>query len=171
MKNTSTRDHNFIESGSGLKRGAFGLAVSGVLLTATLAQAQVEALEANPLEPAGVGADRGIESRGRGSGGTRIGRSAGRAGRGEENPAETLLRDIDGTNYGRRTGHTLTRASKIPVARRSGAIRPASSVSGRGEVYFARRGDYENAIYAPRAGSYRYPAPRRGSAIRTLRQR
>lgn len=170
MKNTSSRNSN-IEYISALKRGAFGLAVSGVLLTATLAQAQVEALESNPLEPAGVGADRGIESRGRGSGGAHIGRSAGRAGRAEENPAETMLRDIDGTNYGRRTGHTLTRASKIPVARPSGAIRPASSVSGRGNVHYARRGAYENAIYAPRAGSYRWPARRRGPATRPMRQR
>jgi hypothetical protein len=39
---------------SSLKRGAFTVAVSGVLLAATLAHAQVEALDLNPLEPAGV---------------------------------------------------------------------------------------------------------------------
>jgi hypothetical protein len=68
-------------------------------------QAQVESIEPNPTQPFDIDTDFGY---GPTNGGARFGRGPARPGQPrEENPAETLLRGIEGTNYGRYTGHPL----------------------------------------------------------------
>ena len=151
-----------------LKGGAWAFVASGVLFTASAAQAQVEALERNPLEPEGVGADIELEARNQSSGGPGIGRTVvGPARRADENPAETMLRSIEGTNYGHRTGRAM-RGDAAPAAPRSAALprkpppRPAVAVES------ARRGSYQSAHYVPRR-YYRWRAPRRAPTVRTWR--
>lgn len=70
-----------------------------------MAGAQVENIEPNPTQPYDIDTDFGY---GPSSGGAHLGRGAARPGQPREpNPAETMLRDIEGTNYGRYTGRAI----------------------------------------------------------------
>ncbi|HEX5470835.1 MAG TPA: hypothetical protein VFW73_03060 [Lacipirellulaceae bacterium] len=69
------------------------------------ALAQVETIEPNPTQPYDIDLDFPYNS---GYGGARIGRQRARPGQPrDENPAETMLRDIEGSNYGHYTGRAL----------------------------------------------------------------
>lgn len=133
------------------------IVVGGTLIAATAAHAQVGALNPNPTMPSGVGSAGELEGSHHGSmDGTRIGR-----GSGDKNPADIMLRDIGGTNRGRRTGRAAIRGGAVRNALRVEGVTRASPLGEQGAVYFARRGDYENAIYAPSHGSYRTHVPSR----------
>lgn len=109
---------------------------------------QTGSLNPNPLQPSGVGSragsDIGIT---RGGGGTGMGRGVGPTGSLDENPADTLLKDINGTNYGRRTGSYMFK-------RQTSGYRGVAPKFEGGAVRFDRRGTYEEAIYGSRPGSY-----------------
>ncbi|HVA48865.1 MAG TPA: hypothetical protein VNH11_21035 [Pirellulales bacterium] len=159
---------------SSLLRVVGAIAASGSLLfVAATANAQVESLDPNPTLPAGVGSASDLEEYHHGSSaGAHIGRAiGGRVDGADENPADIMLRDIGGTNRGRRTGHAALRGRAVRDAQRIEKDGRSSPLGERGAVYFARRGDYENAIYAPRSGSYRQPAARRQPAGRSTNQR
>ena len=140
-----------------LKRPMWAIVVGGTLIAATAAHAQVEALNPNPTLPAGIGSAGELEGFHHGSmEGTRIGR-----GSGDKNPADIMLRDIGGTNRGRRTGRAAIRGGAVRAALQVEGVTRASPLGERGAVYFAHRGDYENAIYSPSRGSYRTRVPSR----------
>lgn len=96
----------------------------------------------------------------RGAGGRAVGRGVGPAPQGgDENPAATLLDEINGSRNGKRTGHAALR----PPRRYQRGVRgmssdPPSLTPRRIEeraVYFAKRGAYEDMVYRPYQGSYR----------------
>jgi hypothetical protein len=70
-------------------------------LWGAVGHAQVDTIDPNPLLPLDVGGS--LTSRGFSDSRFLMGRTSSR----DPNPAETLLRSIDGTNYGRATGHSL----------------------------------------------------------------
>lgn len=150
---------------------AWAFLASGALPSVRSIHAQVESLEPNPLEPAGAGAADVLEFRGRTSAGAHLGRAKGgraksaRARRAEQNPAEMMLRDIDGTNYGRRTGHAALRDSPERAAPQAEGPRRPPSRGEREPLYFTQRGGYERGRYSP-GGRYRQSAP----TVRTKRQ-
>lgn len=81
------------------------VAIGVVLFCSGIAQAQVETIEPNPTQPFDIDTDFGY---GPTSGGARFGREPRRPGQPrEENPAETMLRDIERTNYGHYSRHAL----------------------------------------------------------------
>lgn len=113
----------------------------------------------NPLLPSGVGSASDVDmSRGNQSSGGRLGRGVRADGRLDENPADTLLKGINGSNYGRQTGRNT-----FDPRRRSAAYRGVAPKIEEGAVRFDKRGSYEEAIYGTRAGSY--------SSARTTRRR
>lgn len=80
-----------------------------------MARAQVETIEPNPTQPYDIDTDFGYGPSG---GGARFGRGVARPGQPREpNPAETMLRDIEGTNYGRYTGRAIAgyRTAAAPI--------------------------------------------------------
>ncbi|HEX5446988.1 MAG TPA: hypothetical protein VFW87_24450, partial [Pirellulales bacterium] len=116
----------------------------------------------------GVGADIEIEARNRSSSGPGIGRTVvGPARRADENPAETMLRSIEGTNYGHRTGRAM-RGEAAPAAQRSATLHRTSPPRPAVAVDNARSGTYQSARYAPRR-YYRRRASRRAPTVRTWR--
>lgn len=88
------------------------LLLMAVVNWAEFALAQVEMLNPNPTMPADIGHE--LDYRGISAGGAGLGRISAR----EANPAETLLRSINGTNYGRATGHALFSRSAVERALR-----------------------------------------------------
>jgi hypothetical protein len=108
-----------------------------------------QGLNPNPLMPSGVGSASDMDmGRGyQGPGGV-LGRGIG--GTGDVNPADTLLKEMNGTNNGRRTGRNALRDPR----RRTTGYRPlAGKVEGTA-VRFETPGAYEEAIYGSRRGSY-----------------
>ncbi|HVA47021.1 MAG TPA: hypothetical protein VNH11_11700 [Pirellulales bacterium] len=112
-------------------------ATSAALCPAGLALAQVESLDPNPTMPYDMSRENGTYRSSRG--GIGLGRGPSVPGQArEENPAETLLRDIEGTNYGRYTGRAIfpqgVEGRKQPAARREapagGVSRAAAAPSG-----------------------------------------
>jgi hypothetical protein len=145
----------------------------GALLVTARALAQVESLNPNPMLPAGVGSPSDLEEYHHGTiKGARIGREiGGRVDGADKNPADIMLRELNGTRSGRHTGHSLFRGEPVRAAQRIEAHRYTPKFRDHSAVYFGRRGDYENAIYAPHRGSYRQPTPRRTPAVRAQNQR
>ncbi|HVX12786.1 MAG TPA: hypothetical protein VHC22_16510 [Pirellulales bacterium] len=154
-------------------RWAAAASVVAALGPVSMLHAQVEALNPNPTLPAGTGSAGELERYHHGtSAGVHIGREiGGRVDGNDENPAEIMLRDIGGTNRNRRTGHTAIRGRAVRSALRVEGLSRAEPRAEEGAVYFSRRGDYENAIYAPYRGSYRERAPRRSPVVRSSNQR
>ena len=94
------------------------LATSLALTSFRLAHAQVETIEPNPTQPYDIDTDFGYGPTG---GRDHIGRGVTRPGQPrEENPAETMLREIEGTNYGRYTGRAIAgyRTGVAPIGGR-----------------------------------------------------
>jgi hypothetical protein len=137
---------------SALHRISVTVFALGILVDCGVSFGQTGSLNPNPLQPSGIGSragsDIGIT---RGAGGTGIGRGIG-PGNGalDENPADTLLKEINGTNNSRRTGSNLF----IDNRRRSSGYRGVSPKFEGGAVRFDRQGTYEEAIYGSRPGSY-----------------
>lgn len=154
------------------QRAFWLLSASGMLFAAGIAHAQVEALNPNPTLPAGTGSASGLEEYRHGNtAGTRIGREiGGRVDGADKNPAEMMLRELNGTNRGRRTGHVAIRGEPVRAAQRVEAYRHIPPFRDGSAVYFARRGEYENAIYLPYRGSYRQSAPARRPARNSKQQ-
>lgn len=123
---------------------------------ANLALAQVETLNPNPLQPSGIGSGPvGGDYRGyRGNGQMGLGIGP-KASGGDENPAETLLREMYRSNYKHPTGKVRFHGPAVRAARRfDPALSQLPALEG-GAVYFAERGAYEDTLYRPRQGSYR----------------
>jgi hypothetical protein len=127
------------------------LALLTVVHFAAIAQAQVETIDPNPTMPRDVGGR--LTYRGHSGGGVRLGRETPR----EENPAETLLRSIDGTNYGRATGHSIFPGGAERRAVNNDTRRQLRSPPPTANMYFSERGAYEDRVYYPARGSYRTP--------------
>lgn len=126
-----------------LQAVAFGVAT--VLHFGASANAQVETIDPNPTMPRDVGGRLTYRSH---SGGGRLGRAA----KGEENPAETLLKSIDGTNYGRSTGHSVF---GVQPRTNTNAGRHLRRPDPSATMFFGDRGAYEDRVYAPAKGTYR----------------
>lgn len=132
-----------------------------LILAAGLATPSSQALaQYNPLLPAGVGS--GTEySGGYYGGGAGIGRGKGPVPEGgDANPAETLLRQMEGTNYGHHTGHAYFRGQPASRAARVRRSTPASRPPAT--VRYDRRGDYERKLYL-RSAKNRRPDSRPGA--------
>lgn len=128
---------------------------------------QTERLNPNPLQPSGVGSGSDVD-RTRGGGGTQFGRGVGPGGNlSDENPADTLLRGLGGSNAGRRSGQSMFGDPR----RQSTGYRGVKPKFKDGALVFDKRGTYEEAIYGSRPGSYsmartssrRAPSPRRAA--------
>lgn len=134
---------------------------------------QVESLNPNPTTPQAPDRGGALEQYRHGSSrGTRIGLGVGATDGADKNPAEIMLRDINGTNRGRKRGHAAIKGKPARAARKLETGSSVPTWAQEGAVYFARRGDYENAIYAPQRGTYRVPAPRqRQTAYRSNNRR
>ncbi|HQU45208.1 MAG TPA: hypothetical protein PK867_20505 [Pirellulales bacterium] len=89
------------------RRTSFAILAACAFLGPTgLSLAQVETIDPNPTMPYDM--SREIGTYGSSRGGMGLGRGPSVPGQArEENPAETLLRDIEGTNYGRYTGRAI----------------------------------------------------------------
>ena len=73
---------------------------------------------------------------------------------GDENPAGTLLDELNGSNNGRRSGHAALPPGNKRVMNSLSPYRNIQRGDG-GAVYFAKRGAYEDMVYHPYRGSYR----------------
>ncbi len=94
-----------------------------------------------------------LGSRRHAAGNSGIGRGVGPSPKGgEENPAETLLDEINGSNNGRRRGHAALRTRAGDSSSEPAPITP-ERVEERA-VYFAKKGAYEDMVYHPYKGSY-----------------
>lgn len=129
--------------------------LSVTLLAAGVSQAQFS----NPLLPSGVGSSRDIESYSSGSG-SASGLGLGGRNRGERNPADVLLNEINGTNRGRRTGRAALQGTQRYRVRRVDLSSKLVDREDKQAVFFDRRGAYEDAIYSPQRGTYRSSARR-----------
>ena len=117
-----------------------------------LAFAQTGTINPNPLQPSGVGSASDVDmSRGGLYSGRGIGRGVGPTGPAlDENPADTLLKEINGSNNSRRTGRYIFGDPR----RRTAGYRAVGAKLEEGAVRFDKRGAYEEAIYGSRPGSY-----------------
>lgn len=130
------------------------LAVGSMLLVAGVCLAQ-----SNPLLPAGVGSGSDLSSWYSHGGTPGLGRGKGPVPQGgDANPAETLLRHMEGTNYGRYTGHAYFQRRPVSeaVRRDRTAGRPSKSDRRGGSK---RASNASHGRKARRAGSPR-PAAR-----------
>jgi len=116
---------------------------------AAVAQAQVETIDPNPTMPRDVGGR--LTYRGFPAGGSKLGRASNR----DENPAETLLMSIDGTNYGRATGRSLFARNAAPRALNYDARRLTRYDPRAATMRFSQRGAYEDLVYERAGRSYR----------------
>ncbi|HEV3340251.1 MAG TPA: hypothetical protein VG125_07835 [Pirellulales bacterium] len=116
---------------------------------AAVADAQVETIDPNPTMPRDVGGR--LTYRGFSNGGGRLGRAK----PGEENPAETLLRSIEGSNYGRATGHSIFSHGGSRGVTGDDVRRQSRSPDRPATLYYSQRGAYEDRVYHPGRGSYR----------------
>lgn len=108
--------------------------------------------QSNPLLPEGVGSGRDLSAYYYPSG---AGGGSGRArARGDVNPAETLLREMNGTNYRRHSGRAYFRGRPVDEARR---------IIARQMARDRRRAQLEQTILAPQ------PTRRRGASDRSAR--
>lgn len=123
-----------------------------VLMTAEVCHAQL----GNPLLPSGVGSASDIESYSRGSGGSGVLPRV----PGERNPADMLLKGINGSNRGRRTGRAALEGNRRYRVRRVDMANNVMEREDKQAVVFDRLGAYEDAIYSPTRGSYRMPSRR-----------
>lgn len=117
-----------------------------------LTYAQTGTINPNPLQPSGVGSASDVDmSRGGLYSGRGIGRGVGPTGPAlDENPADTLLKEINGSNNSRRTGRYIFGDPR----RRTSGYRAVTAKIEEGAVRFDKRGAYEEAIYGSRPGSY-----------------
>lgn len=132
--------------------------------------AQVETINPNPLEPAGVGEPESV------GGGSTLGTYHSGVGRADtrlrssgpgDNPAGTMLRELNGPLYDQGRGHVRIGGPAALAARKAYRIPAGRHALQAGAVYFADRGAYEDTIYRPQGGTYRYaPRPRQTSYYR-----
>lgn len=135
-------------------------AMFAALSAANLAFAQVESLNPNPLQPSGVGSGPvgGPYGYGRTSDG-RMGIGIGpKASGGNENPAETLLREMFRSKFKRPTGSVRFHGKEVREARKFDTKLSGMPALEGGAVYFGERGAYEDSLYRPRRGTYRRSA-------------
>jgi hypothetical protein len=143
------------------------------ILPTLAARAQVEALNPNPTLPAGPGSSGALEEYHHGSSaGVKMGREiGGRVDGADKNPADVMLREIGGTTRGRRSGRVAIHGGAVRAALKFEGLSRASPRAEQNAVYFGRRGEYEDAIYAPFRGSYREGAARRNPTYRPSSKR
>jgi hypothetical protein len=112
---------------------------------------QVETIDPNPTMPRDVGGRLNYYSRG--SGGAWLGRATGSP-ETDPNPAETLLRSIEGTHYGRYTGHSIFADNAVRRAieydaRLNSRLRDAAPLTR-----YSRRGASIDRVYQPTKGNH-----------------
>ncbi|MGH7138929.1 MAG: hypothetical protein ACREHD_24555, partial [Pirellulales bacterium] len=77
----------------------------------------------------------------------------------QQAPSGAFLKELNGSNNGRRTGHAALGSPRR--YQRSGlSSDPSAMAPPRVEeraVYFAQRGAYEDSVYRPNRGTYRQP--------------
>lgn len=128
---------------------SWALVVGVAALSAcTVSKAQVVG---TPLEPSGVGSGRELGPYSDRTGGGALG---GPAGRGVRNPADTLLRELNGTNNGRRRGQAAFRGRPVREAERYDRTQGQAMRLDQGTVMFRKRGEYEDTLYGSRRGGY-----------------
>jgi hypothetical protein len=136
------------------------LLFSVLVCGASVAQAQVETIDPNPTMPRDVGGR--LTYRGFSGGGFKLGRTSAR----DENPAETLLKSIDGTNYGRASGHSIFARKAAPRAPANTARRrPLSYDPLPATMPLSQRRAYENRAYEHARGTYRAAERKRTNGI------
>lgn len=131
------------------------------LSVSAICQAQVVG---TPLEPSGVGSGRELGPYSDRTGGGALG---GPAGRGVRNPADTLLRELNGTNNGRRRGQAAFRGRPVRDAERYDRTQGQATRLDQGTVMFRNRGEYEDTLYGARRGGYSMANRSRTRATRT----
>lgn len=146
---------------TGIPQNYFRGATPGMSLSPQEAPSGAANSGLSPLRPgARSGGTLGSPRRRTGASGA-VGRGVGPAPKGgDENPAETLLDEMNGSHNGNRTGHAALR----PPRRYQRGVRgmssdPPSLTPRRIEeraVYFAKRGAYEDMVYRPYQGTYRH---------------
>ena len=117
--------------------------------------AQVETVNPNPLQPQGIGGGTSIGTYRSSSGDNRGGSGLRSSGPGD-NPADLMLRELNGPEYYQGRGAQRIRGPSVAAARRAYRLSNQRQQLLDGAVYFPGRGEYEDAIYHPRRGSYRY---------------
>lgn len=145
---------------SGIPQNYFRGAMPGMSLSPQEAPSGASNSGLTPLRPGARSGGTLGSPRRRTGGGRAVGRGVGPAPQGgDENPAETLLDEMNGSHNGQRTGHAALR----PPRRYQRGVRGLSSdppaiaprrIEERA-VYFAQRGAYEDMVYRPYQGSYR----------------
>lgn len=148
---------------TGIPQNYFRGAAPGMSLSPQEAPSGASNSVLSPLRPgARSGSTTGRRRGGAAGGGRAVGRDIGPVPKGgDENPAETLLDQMNGSRNGKRSGHAALR----PPRRYQRGVRgmssdPPSLTPQRIEeraVYFAHRGAYEDMVYRPYQGSYRQP--------------
>ena len=124
--------------------------VAAIFAGCAIAMPRPTCAQYNPLLPAGVGSGTEYYG-GYYGGGSGIGRGKGPVPEGgDANPADTLLRQIEGTNYGHYTGHSYIRGQ---------SQRKPTQAGKAATVRYDRRGDYERDLYL-RTPTSRRPASR-----------
>jgi len=123
-----------------------------------VAQGQVETIDPNPTMPRDVGGR--LTYRGFSDSQFRLGRTSKR----DENPAETLLKSIDGTNYGRASGHSIFSPKFVERTSKNVRRRPLTDDPGTAMMYLSRRGSYEGRANERARGISRTAEHQRGSA-------
>lgn len=153
------RSNHLIARGWALVVGVAAMSISAVC------QAQVVG---TPLEPSGVGSGRELGPYSDRTGGGALG---GPAGRGVRNPADTLLRELNGTNNGRRRGQAAFRGRPVRDAERYDRTQGQATRLDQGTVMFRTRGEYEDTLYGARRGGYSMANRRRTRAPRSTAPR
>lgn len=136
---------------------------AGALVAACLAAAgtdrcfgQVESINPNPLQPQGVGGGSSIGTYR--SGASNGGQSGLRSTSPGDNPAGLMLRELNRPEYDQDRGSVRIRGASVDAARRAYRLSHQRQQLLEGAVYFGSPGEYEDAIYRPLRGSYRYTA-------------
>ncbi|HVX60232.1 MAG TPA: hypothetical protein VHC19_06520 [Pirellulales bacterium] len=141
------------------------------LSVANLAFAQIESLNPNPTQPSGVGSGPvgGPYGYGR-TGGGQMGIGLGpKASGGNENPAETLLREMFRSQFKGPTGNVRFHGNEVRAARKFDTKLSGMPALEGGAVYFGERGAYEDSLYRPRRGTYRKSARVAGAQLQPVR--
>lgn len=118
--------------------------------------AQVESINPNPLQPQGIGGGSSIGTYRAGA--SNGGQSGLRSTRPGDNPAGLMLRELNRPEYDQNRGTVRIRGANVEAGRRAYRLSHQRQQLLEGAVYFGSRGEYEDAIYRPLRGSYRYTA-------------
>ena len=123
------------------------LLFSLLALWGAVGQAQVDTIDPNPTLPLDVGGS--LTNRGFSDDGFRLGRTSPR----DPNPAETLLKSMDGTNYGQATGHSLFSRNATARATSNDVRRRLSFDPRRANIDLSRTGSDRDRVFERAQGN------------------